>query len=233
VALDRAPPEGTISWPQQGAHLSGTITITLEVTDTVSGLDRAIFYARHADRWHHLGADVEHEDGLSLAWDTTSLAGWEDGALTAWVYDRAGNTLELPHVGELAIGSLPAELLATVTSATISAPTASSATVSPSPTWTPTRSVTPLPATPPPTPSNTPTAVATASATHTRVPPTSTPLPTPPKSSPTTLVTPTCTTSAAPGSAERPVPPGFWYLLGGGVLIAGTLVILAFRNLRR
>ena len=47
--------------------------MTLDVKDEVSGLDRAIFYARYDDQWHHLGADAEPDDGFSISWDAASV----------------------------------------------------------------------------------------------------------------------------------------------------------------
>jgi hypothetical protein len=249
VALDRTPPEGRMSWPLQGAQISGTITLTLEVSDTLSGLDRAIFYAQRGERWHHLGVDATHEDGLTLAWDTAPLVGWEDVALTAWVYDRAGNLLELPHVGRLAIGSastaavslvavpqptlppptLPAPTLLspTLPAPTLSSPTEASATHSPSPTWTPPSFATPSPSAPLSKSSPLPALSATPTMVLTRVPATKTsPL------LPTATPLPTATVPMVPSPLRSPVHPAFWPLVGGGVLVAIVLMVLAFRTLK-
>jgi murein DD-endopeptidase MepM/ murein hydrolase activator NlpD len=208
VALDRGPPQGEVSFPLPGMRLSGTVTVTLEVTDTVSGLDRAIFYARYGDRWQHLGVGTAHEDGLGLAWDTAAWSGQEGVTLTAWVYDRAGNVLELPHVEGLAVG--PAS----------------------TPTATGTPSATPPPTALPPTASRTPEATIpprVTSPTDTPQPPTDTPL-LPPDTP--LLSAPTVTSTPMPATTGRPIHPAFWYLVGGGALVAGMLLFRTLRALK-
>ena len=211
VALDRAPPEGAYAYPQAGMQLGAgaAITLTLDVTDTLSGLDRAVFYARYDGRWHHLGSDATWEDGLSVAWDT-SAAGRRSGvSLTAWVYDRAGNHVELPHVEGLSIDGLPAGTPAAAT------PAPATETPSPTPTATPAAIQSPLPE-PTPTaasPTATPTATSPAA-----VPPVATPAPT-----------------AAPLPVDlpfAPVPPAFWVLIGIGIATAIALIARSIRALR-
>ncbi|MBN1643101.1 MAG: M23 family metallopeptidase [Anaerolineae bacterium] len=209
VALDRAPPLGTVAWPTIGARLGGTVTITLDVTDTLSGLDRAIFYARYDERWHHLGADDAHEDGLSLAWDTTPLTGRRDVTLTAWVYDRAGNHAELAHVAGLSIA------------------------VPPSPP-TPTRIPLPAPsATPTPAvPATAPVGAAPAAPTSAPVD-TATPSPTalPRTAQPIEMATEPAPVPSAPSPIAL-VPRAFWYLVAGGGAIGLALLIHGIRALR-
>jgi murein DD-endopeptidase MepM/ murein hydrolase activator NlpD len=217
VALDRTPPVGRFSFPSPGTHLSGTITMTLDVTDTVSGLDRAVFYARYDERWHHLGADLEHEDGFSLAWDTASFGSQGDVLLTAWVYDRAGNYAALPYVEGLALS-------ATVQPTSV-----------PSPTITPTAAEVPSTSpTPAPTPTAKPLATVRLSPTA-PLPATATQFPTPAlrrEPSPTPLPAPSSTPLPALQSPRSPVPPAFWYLIGGGALIALALLMLSLRNIK-
>jgi murein DD-endopeptidase MepM/ murein hydrolase activator NlpD len=248
VALDRTPPAGGFAYPAVGALLSGTITLTLDVTDTVSGLDRAIFYARYDERWHHLGADTDREDGFALAWDTLTAAGHEDVTLTAWVYDRAGNQGEMPHVGGLAITwpSSPAQPLSRTVAGVGGEPTTVALTATlPAP-----ETVTPTVApptvektTPPPTREETPTPTPTLTPEPTAVPPTKTPTPVPQVALlPTATHPPTATATRTPAAAltrsaalpSAPPPavlPAYWYLLGGGTVVAVTLLALSLRRL--
>ncbi|HUT20492.1 MAG TPA: peptidoglycan DD-metalloendopeptidase family protein [Anaerolineae bacterium] len=201
VALDRTPPSGRYAWPSTGMQLGETVTLTLEVTDTLSGLDRAIFYARYDNRWHHLGADETPEDGFQQAWDTTALAGQHDIALTAWVYDRAGNHADLVYVERLSVeGGAPAPQ-----------PT-QPLTPAPSPSATPLRPSTVTPA----------GRAATAMAAATRAAP-----------SPTAGPLPTYTGQPAelPQPAQTRTRPAFWYLIGGGLLVAAALLVHALRDL--
>lgn len=107
VALDRGAPKGALRVEPAvpAADDNGaTHTLVLDVTDAVSGLDRAIFYARHAEGgWHHLGADTDPKNGLRLRWNSATLGASGPVTLTAWVYDRAGNHVELPHVGGVSV----------------------------------------------------------------------------------------------------------------------------------
>jgi murein DD-endopeptidase MepM/ murein hydrolase activator NlpD len=169
VAVDRTPPQGQYVFPRSGMHIGGAISLTLDVTDAVSGLDRAIFYARYDDRWHHLGADLEHEDGFAITWDTRPVGNRGGVILAAWVYDRAGNHAQLPYVEDLSIVEEGSET-----------PTP---TPEPTPTHTPMPTVTPMPATATATPISapataTPTLVPTVTLASTpTLPPTSTPPP--------------------------------------------------------
>jgi hypothetical protein len=231
VALDRAPPTGQFSFPPPGIQLSGTVTLTLDVTDAMSGLDRAIFYAHYDGRWHHLGGDTEHEDGFSLAWDTTSLGERKDATLTAWVYDRAGNQGELPHVATLVDVVQPTDDAKDTgdTNASVQATEVLSPTFSP---------------TPSPTPSSTPTASSTPTTKSTETPtltPTGMPaaLSTPadaPASQPTATLPPSPTLTLLPTAlpmppmTRPPVSPIYWYLLGSGALVAIVSLTLSLRN---
>jgi murein DD-endopeptidase MepM/ murein hydrolase activator NlpD len=213
VDVDRAPPQGQYAFPQPGMQLGGAISLTLDVTDAVSGLDRAIFYARYDDRWHHLGADMEHEDGFAIGWDTEVVGRRNDVILTAWVYDRAGNHIQLPYVEGLSI-----------TGEGFNVPTQTpqpTATQTPQPSATRTPTGTPIPtatATRTPDATQIPTATATATATATRTP----------TSSPAATATP------PPPSApeDLDVPPVFWYLVGGGFLIGAMLLINSIQDMR-
>ncbi len=212
VALDRTPPQGEIAFPPPDMHLSGTVTLTLAVTDTVSGLDRAIFYARYGGRWHHLGADVEPEDGFSLGWDTEMVGVQGVVVLTAWVYDRAGNHVELPHRAVFVGGNLPT-------------PTPDpSPTRSPSPSPTPSSSPSPTPSpspSPSPTPSPSPSLTPSLTTWSTLVP-SATFSPVPALSSPPTPL-PSLTAAPplpAPSHALSALPPAYWLLLGTGATAA-------------
>ena len=101
VALDRGAPTGALRVePHPGG--GATHTLILDVTDDVSGLDRAILYARpEGGAWHHLGADDDPSDGLRLEWDGGSLGVTGPVELAAWVYDRAGNHVELAYEGSV------------------------------------------------------------------------------------------------------------------------------------
>jgi murein DD-endopeptidase MepM/ murein hydrolase activator NlpD len=209
VALDRVPPSGRYAWPSAGMQLGQAVTLTLEVTDTLSGLDRAIFYARYDDRWHHLGVDETPDDGFQQLWDTTALAGRSDLALTAWVYDRAGNHAELVYVEGLSIeGDRPA---------VSSMPTA---TALPLPTETPVSQATGTPALlPTPTRSSGAGTPAAAAAGAGLLP---------------TATLPPPTVDPTPGSTQPSrawPPPSFWYLVGGGALVAAALLVHGLRDL--
>jgi len=235
VALDRAPPVGKFALPLPGMYLDAPITLTLDVTDTVSGLDRAIFYARYEGHWHHLGADTEHEDGFSLAWDATAVGDSGDVTLTAWVYDRAGNHRELPHVEGLVLGHprLSAEPHSPVASPTPSptawsptalAPTAFSVpTASPVSQAMPTEAAKPLP--PTVSPAVSPTPVATSAQQPT--PAATWPSPATSALSPT----PVPIVPPSPPAPEPVVPPAFWYLIAGGWLVALVLLVRSIRDL--
>ena len=192
VALDRTPPQGDFAFPTPGMRLSGTVTITLAVTDAVSGLDRAVFYARYGGRWHHLGVDVEHEDGFSLGWDTATVGVQGVVTLTAWVYDRAGNHLEVPHRAVFVASGLP----------------------TPTPTFSPTAAATPTPTlTPSPGPTATPTPSPLPTFTSTPSPgPTATPTPSP-------LPTFTPTPSRPPRPLPS-LSPAYWLWLAVGAVAA-------------
>jgi murein DD-endopeptidase MepM/ murein hydrolase activator NlpD len=234
IALDRTPPAGQFAFPRPEVRLSGVTTLSLDVADNLSGLDRAIFYARYEDRWHYLGADLDRRDGFSLTWDVAPLGDRQDVALTAWVYDRAGNHVELPHVTRLVIGGFGR-----------AAATRTPTVIAPSPTATvPTPTDTPLPS---PTPSATPTSapVDTATPSPTLVPSpteTETAVPTPtatatlsPTAPPTQTLSPTLSATAAlPAPQTRSlIPPVFWYLIGTGLVVATVLIVLALRSLNR
>ncbi|MBL7201012.1 MAG: peptidoglycan DD-metalloendopeptidase family protein [Anaerolineae bacterium] len=221
VALDRTPPRGQVSFPSPGMVLSGVVTLTLEVTDEVSGLDRAVFYARYDDEWHHLAADAEPDDGFGISWDAASVGEQRLGALTAWVYDRAGNYRELSPV-MCRVGTVSDPLPATPSPAPTSSPTPSPEPPTASPT-----AVSPT-ATQPPVPSATPVAEPAA-----LLEPTASPSATPPvapASTPTLPVPRTASPASAP--VDYPVRPAFWYLVGGGVGVALVLLILSLRNFR-
>lgn len=228
VALDRTPPSGRYAFPTAGMQLGETVTLTLEVTDTLSGLDRAVFYGGYDGRWHHLGVDETPADGFEQVWDTTGLAGQQGVSLTAWVYDRAGNYAELVYVEGLSIeGGDPAVQ---------SMPTL---TATPQPTETPA----PLPTlTATPQPTETPTPLPTPTSTQTPLPvdtPTEPPTATPtlwatePLPSSTGGLLPTSTASSDEPALPARIgpPPAFWYLVGGGALAAGVLLLLALRDL--
>jgi murein DD-endopeptidase MepM/ murein hydrolase activator NlpD len=204
VALDRVPPSGRYAWPSASMQLGQAVTLTLEVTDTLSGLDRAVFYARYDDRWHHLGVDETPEDGFQQVWDTTALAGRQDLALTAWVYDRAGNHAELVSVEGLSVeGDVPA------------APSLPTATALPQATET---SV-PLPA-----------GTAVPQATATQAPP-STATGASGTATPTAVVSPTATPTPPSTRPSAGPTSTFWYLVGGGVLVAAALLVHGLRDL--
>jgi hypothetical protein len=214
VALDRAPPEGAYAYPEPGMQLGGAVTLTLDVTDTLSGLDRAVFYARYDGRWHHLGSDAAWEDGLSVAWDTSAVGPRSDVSLTAWVYDRAGNHAELAHVEGLSIAGAPTDL---------PTPTATSAPATPTDT--------PLATTEAPP---TPTIAATPAAAETPLPAPTTPAAPPtvtPRAS-TRHATPAPTPSLPAGLPFGPVPPAFWALISAGVVVAIALIARSIRALR-
>ena len=231
VALDRNPPMGQFSFPGTNANLSGVVTLTLDVTDTVSGLDRAVFYARYDDRWHHLGADVEPDDGFSIVWDSTSAGERSGVTLTAWVYDRAGNHVELPHISGIVLGTpplptaTPSPTLSPPSPTETSTPKTEQQTATLQPTSTATRYLTPSSTpTSSPVPKPTQTARPSPSPAVTRQP-TARYMPTP-----TVMASSTgFPTSLAP---VPPVSPAFWYLIGGGVVVALALLILSLRNLR-
>ena len=213
VAVDRVPPEGRYTFPASGHSLGETITLTLDVTDTVSGLDRAIFYARYDGRWHHLGSDVEAEDGFSLAWDTTRAGDWTDVSLTAWVYDRAGNQVTLPVVEGLTIGMLPPTPTPTVV------PPTATPSPTPQPSATPAATPTALPATAAtsqPAVELTPTGVVVAAE---GIQATMTPLPVP-------------TWTHVMGLGQPSVPPLFWGLVGVGAILAAIMIYWSVRDLR-
>lgn len=239
VALDREPPEGVWLAPPSGMQVSGTVTLTLDVTDTVSGLDRAVFYARYGRRWHHVGADVEPDDGLSVAWDTAAVGAWDDVTLTAWVYDRAGNHAELPYVEALAVGGS-----LVVTPDAVPPPTRTSRLSLATPTQAapPTQAPTQMP-TPTPLP---PTETATMIASPTSLP-TATPQPAATRAAtaaPAVVAVPTPLATPAPAAEAQvtpavlasvsgwPVPPLFWYLVGAGGAIGVVLLVLSVRDLR-
>ncbi len=220
VALDRTPPSGRYAFPSAGFQLGETVTLTLEVTDTLSGLDRAVFYARYDDRWHHLGADDTPEDGFQQAWDTTGLAGQQGISLTSWVYDRAGNHAELVYVEGLSIEGDASAAQPTPTLTTTALPTETSA---PLPTPTPTLASTPAP-TSTPVPTETPTA-----------PPSATPPVHGPEPVPSPTIGPLPASTAQPDGPAPPARtgpgPAFWYLVGGGALVAAALLVHALRDL--
>ncbi|MGQ9627646.1 MAG: Ig-like domain-containing protein [Anaerolineae bacterium] len=100
VTLDRKPPEGNLLYPKSGVSLEGTISLVVEAEDELSGVDRVIFYVGYGGRWHNLGADTKGEDGWRLTWDSTQVGYQPEARFTAWIYDRAGNYLEVePVVG--------------------------------------------------------------------------------------------------------------------------------------
>jgi hypothetical protein len=217
VSVDRAPPQGQYAFPRPGMQLGGAISLTLDVTDTVSGLDRAIFYARYDDRWHHLGADMEHEDGFAITWDAEAVGSRSGVILTAWVYDRAGNHVQLPYVEGLSIAgegfNVPTQT---------PQPTATQ-TPQPTATRTATATGTPMPtATATVTRTPTPTAMAAATAAATR---TATRVP---------AASPAATATPPPQSTpeELDVPPVFWYLVGSGFLIGAMLLINSIQDMR-
>lgn len=244
VALDRLPPTGHFSYPPSGAQVGGTVTVTLDMADAVSGLDRAIFYAGYDGRWHYVGMDDEPEDGLSWPWDTAALSGRSGLSLTAWVYDRAGNQAELTAAEGLSIighAGLP----------TVTPTLPPTATPTPAPTETPTEVPTRT-ATPTPEPTQTPVPTATLTPIPTATPTIEAATATP--QLPTPTVAATATASAPPGRIEelppppsgegtpswleevalaQGVPPTFWYLLGGGLLIGIVLLVRSLRALRR
>ena len=206
VALDNTPPTGAFAFPRNGMRLQGRVTLTLAVQDATSGLDRAIFYARYDGRWHHLGYDNTPQDGFTLLWDVTTLGDKSAVSLTAWVYDRAGNHVELTPVTALTLGGgVPPTATPTVTPTPLPTATATP-TTTPSPL--PTETATPT-ATPPPLPTMTAT-------------PTATPLP---------LPTATATITATP--MLQPVSSAFWYTVGGGMIVALTLLTLSIKNYRQ
>ena len=237
VALDRTPPVGQFAFPQPGLGLSGMVTLTLDVADGLSGLDRAIFYAQYEGRWHYLGADLDRRDGFSLASDMALLGIRQDVALTAWVYDRAGNYAELPHVTGLAIGG-PNRAVAPSPTAVAPSPTAlmptSTNTARPSPTSSATPTATPT-STPVDTATASPTLVPTPTKTAT-LPPTATvtPLPTAvPTWTPSATTPTTPTPTASPAKARSFTPTAFWYLIGLGLVVAIALMVIALRTLAR
>ncbi|MBN1583126.1 MAG: peptidoglycan DD-metalloendopeptidase family protein, partial [Anaerolineae bacterium] len=192
VALDRMPPSGQVAFPRSGSHLGGEITVSLDVQDETSDLDRAIFYAWYDGHWHHLGYDDDPQDGFEWVWDTTLIGAKGDVALTAWVYDRAGNVTELPHVEELTLsGYVPPTPTETVTPMLLA-------------TDTPELTDTPRPSnTPPAVPSNTPPPTMTPSLTSapTRMPTQTNPV----RQTDTPIAIPTHT-AAPPATASPPAP---------------------------
>lgn len=235
VALDRTPPVGQFAFPQSALRLSGMVTLTLDVTDGLSGLDRAIFYARYEDHWHYLGADLDRRDGFSLTWDVAPLGNRQDVALTAWVYDRAGNYVELPHVTGLAIGAVSRAAAPRSPTVALPSPTAVIPTPTdtplPSPTYSATPTSTPVPtpmdtATPSPTPVLTPTETATALSTPTATV-TLSPTRTPPPALPATAALPTLP------QARSSAPAVFWYLIAAGMAVAIILMVLTLRSSAR
>lgn len=254
VAFDRTPPGGQFTYPAPGTRLEGTVTLSLDMADNVSGLDRAVFYAWYDDGWHHLGVDADHEDGFSVEWDTAAVGERSGVTLTAWVYDRAGNQVELPHVEGITLappGSAPQPPAPTVTpvdqtptpsqperasnppepTETVEATPTPTASPTPSATPTATPSLKPSPsptATPSPTPSATPTWTPTLAATATprqvaAVPTATGPAP----------ATPTSPAEAAIlDNVPPPIPAAFWYLVGGGGVVALALLVTSLRSLR-
>jgi len=230
VALDRTPPSGTLrveAMRADGAVAGATHTLSLDVTDEVSGLDRAIFYARPEEGgWRHLGIDGAPRDGLRLRWDSTSLGVSGSVTLTAWVYDRAGNHVELPQVGGIWIEA-----------AEVPPPTpTASGQASPSPAWTPTRGAEtpPQPALPPVqtvTPaSQNPTVTATLARPETTAAPTATA-----SSSAAATAVPTrplAVTKVPPG-LPVPADPRLDTLVVAGVLAALSLFLVAVWVLAR
>jgi murein DD-endopeptidase MepM/ murein hydrolase activator NlpD len=211
VALDRVPPSGRYAWPSAGMQLGQAVTLTLEVTDTLSGLDRAVFYVRYDDRWHHLGVDETPEDGFQQTWDTTALAGRQDLTLTAWVYDRAGNHAELVPVEGLSIeGDAPA------------APSTPTPTALPQATETPVSLATETLA-----PQTTATQALLPTATLASGTATPAAVAVEAVLPPTSLA---ATAGPAPSSQAWP-PPSFWYLVGGGGLVAAALLVHGLRDL--
>lgn len=228
VAVDRTPPQGGFVSPRPGAALQGQVTLSLDVQDATSELDRAIFYARYDGRWHHLGYDDSPQDGFSLLWDTMLVDHKDDVSITAWVYDRAGNQVELQHVTNL-----------TLTGSGGPAPT-STPTATPTPTETPTTAATAT-MTPTATATLTPTATATPTPSPTPIP-TSTATPTSAPSTPAATFTPTAapTSTPAPSPTHTPTPSPtsslsavFWYAIGGGTIIALVLLAVSIKNYRK
>ncbi len=104
VTLDITPPQGRFISPQPNVTVQGPVTLVLEASDNLSGLDRVIFYAAYGGRWHGLGADAKGSDGWSLAWDWTAAAPQEEVTFTAWVYDRAGNHTQIEPLSGVRLG---------------------------------------------------------------------------------------------------------------------------------
>lgn len=104
VTLDTTPPDGRLISPQPSVAVQGPITLALEASDNLSGLDRAIFYAAYGGRWHGLGADTSGNDGWSLVWDWTQAGPQEDVTFTAWVYDWAGNHTQIEPLTGVRLG---------------------------------------------------------------------------------------------------------------------------------
>jgi hypothetical protein len=50
--------------------------------------------------------------------------------------------------------------------------------------------------------------------------------------SPTPLLAPASTPLPVPQSSRLPVPPAFWYLIGGGALVALVLLVLSLRGIK-
>lgn len=223
VALDREPPVGALRVEPAlplAAQDRATHSLILDVTDEVSGLDRAIFYARPLERggWRHLGVDTDPKDGLRLRWESGSLGITGPVTLTAWVYDRAGNQVELPHVGGVWIEADAAPAippLPTPTATATAVPTLS-------PTDTPAPQETSLAtATAQPDPTATPasvTAVPTATWTMTALP----------------AATRSPTTTAPAPTASLSVPllrrTETWVAAVGLAALAGLVVLVAGKN---
>ncbi len=98
VTLDQVPPAGHIVSPLPNTTVEGPLTIVLQASDELSGLDRVIFYADYGGRWHGLGADTDGRDGWSLVWDTAEASPGGEVRFTAWIYDKAGNHYEVESV---------------------------------------------------------------------------------------------------------------------------------------
>jgi subtilisin family serine protease len=82
VRIDNTPPTSSITSPQQGAHVRGTVQVTASVTD--QAVARVEFY----DGQTLIGADTTPP--FAVSWNTASLAAGTH-ALSTRVYDVAGN----------------------------------------------------------------------------------------------------------------------------------------------
>jgi hypothetical protein len=94
---DTTPPAVSLTIPASGMELAaGPIQLTLQATDSGSGVSRVDFYRHSEDwlagAWTLLGTDFDSSDGWSLAYDPAAYPDGQRSSFYVRAYDWAGNS---------------------------------------------------------------------------------------------------------------------------------------------